>query len=368
MRPLSGGFIDLNQRIERDWQEEGKTLMADVSARLEGRAGIITLTRPQALNALSHPMSLAVEAALDAWRDNANVALVIMEAEGEKAFCAGGDIASIYHQAKAGELQPARDFWREEYRLNVKIAEYPKPIVSFMQGFIMGGGVGLGCHGRHRIVGDTSKVAMPECGIGLIPDVGGSLILARAPGRIGEYVGLTGERLNAADAIFAGFANLYVPESEWPALKAALVETGDAELAEKAGREAQGAALPALMPMLERVFSAGTVSGILERLEAEEGEAAQKALAAIRRGSPISLAATLEIVRRARSFSSVREAVALEYRFTWRSHEQGDFVEGIRAQLIDKDRTPHWKHPAADAAPPDYIAMMLESLGENEIR
>jgi enoyl-CoA hydratase len=342
--------------------------MADVNTRIEGRAGIITLTRPQALNALSHPMSLAIEAAIDAWRDNPDVALVIMDAEGEKAFCAGGDIASVYHQAKAGDLQPARDFWREEYRLNVKIAEYPKPIVSFMQGFIMGGGVGLGCHGSHRIVGDTSKVAMPECGIGLIPDVGGSLILARAPGRVGEFVGLTGERLNAADAIFAGFANLYIPETEWPALKAALIETGDASLAEKAGRPAEGATLPALLPMLERAFSADTLTGILECLEREDGEAAAKAFAAIRRGSPISLAATLEIVRRARGFSSVREAVALEYRFTWRSHELGDFVEGIRAQLIDKDRTPNWKHKAADAAPADYIAMMLSSLGENEIQ
>lgn len=342
--------------------------MADVATRIEGRAGIITLSRPQALNALSHTMSLAIEAALEAWRDDERVALVILEAEGEKAFCAGGDIASIYHQAKAGQWQPARNFWRDEYRLNARIAEYRKPIISFMQGFVMGGGVGLGCHGSHRIVGDTSKIAMPECGIGLIPDVGGSLILARAPGRVGEYLGLTGERLNAADAIFAGFANLYVPEAEWPALKAALVTTGEATLAQKAGRTATGAHLPGLLPMLDRVFSAETLSAILERLEREEGEAAERALAAIRRASPISLAATLEIVRRARDFSSVREAVALEYRFTWRSHEQGDFVEGIRAQLIDKDRSPHWQHPAADAAPPELIAMMLSSLGDNEIR
>lgn len=341
--------------------------MDEVKTRIEGRAGIVTLTRPQALNALSHPMSLAIEAALDAWRDDHAVALVIMEAEGEKAFCAGGDIASIYHQAKAGALQPARDFWRDEYRLNVKIAEYSKPILSFMQGFIMGGGVGLGCHGSHRIVGQSSKVAMPECGIGLIPDVGGSLILARAPGRVGEYVGLTGERLNAADAIFAGFANLYVPEQEWPALKRALIETGDATLAEKAACAPEGAMLPALLPMLDRVFSGQTLGEILERLGGEAGEAAERALAAIRRGSPISLAATLEILRRARGFTSVREAVALEYRFTWRSHEFGDFVEGIRAQLIDKDRTPHWKHPAADAAPAEYIGMMLASLGDNDI-
>ena len=341
--------------------------MADVRTEIRGRAGLITLTRPQALNALSHDMSLSIEGALDTWRDDERVALVVIEAEGEKAFCAGGDIARIFHQAKAGDLQPARDFWRDEYRMNVKIAEYPKPVISFMQGFIMGGGVGIGCHGSHRIVGDTSKVAMPECGIGLIPDVGGSLILARAPGRIGEYLGLTGERLNAADAVFAGFANLSVPEADWPNLKARLAETGDASLAERAGRQAEGAVLPMLLPMLDRVFAADSLTDIIARLEQEETETAARALAAIRRGSPISLGATLAIIRKARGFATVREAVALEYRFTWRSHELGDFVEGIRAQLIDKDRTPHWKHDAPDAAPAELIETMLASLGENDI-
>lgn len=341
--------------------------MDDVRTRIEGKAGVITLARPKALNALSHPMSLAIEAALDAWRDESRVSLVIIEAEGEKAFCAGGDIASIYHQAKAAALQPARDFWREEYRMNVKIAEYRKPIVSFMQGFIMGGGVGIGCHGSHRIVGETAKLAMPECGIGLIPDVGGSLLLARAPGRVGEYLGLTGARLNTADAIYAGFANFFVPEDQWPALKHRLCETGDAEEAERAHRPAEGGVLSSLLPMIDRVFSADTLKDIVSRLEAEQGEAAGKALEAIRRGSPISLGATLQIVRRARSFVSVREAVALEYRFTWRSHELGDFVEGIRAQIIDKDRNPHWQHDAPDGAPDALIDAMLASLGENEL-
>lgn len=342
--------------------------MSDVTTKMEGRAGIITLTRPQALNALSHEMSLAIEAALDAWADDDRVALVILDAEGEKAFCAGGDIAAVYRQAKEGNLQPARDFWREEYRMNAKMAEYRKPIVSFMQGFIMGGGVGIGCHGSHRIVGETSKVAMPECGIGLIPDVGGSLILARAPGRVGEYLGLTGERIDGADAIYAGFANAYIPEGEWDGLKTALIEKGDARLVEAAARPVPAARLHTLFPMIERVFSGATLSEIIAQLEAEEGEAAARALAAIRRGSPISLAATLEIVRRARGFSSVREALALEYRFTWRSHELGDFVEGIRAQIIDKDRNPHWQHDAPDAAPAELIATMLSSLGDNELQ
>lgn len=209
---------------------------------------------------------------------------------------------------------------------------------------------------------------MPECGIGLIPDVGGSLILARAPGRVGEYVGLTGERLGPADAIYAGFANFYIPEARWPALKAALIETGDARQVEQAAQRLESAPLHDLLDMIDRVFSGGSLTEIIARLEREAGDSAARALVAIRRGSPISLAATLEIVRRAREFPSVRQAVALEYRFTWRSHELGDFVEGIRAQIIDKDRNPQWQHPAPDAAPAELIATMLSSLGANDLQ
>lgn len=341
--------------------------MADIETWKEGRAGRIRLTRPKALNALSHAMSLAIETALDQWLGDNNVHLVIIDAEGEKAFCSGGDIAQIFHQAKAGDLQPGRDFWREEYRMNAKIAEYPKPVISFMQGYVMGGGVGIGCHGSHRIVGDTSKVAMPECGIGLIPDVGGSLLLAHAPGRLGEYLGLTGARMNAADAIFAGFADYFLRESDWDALKAQLCETGDEALVVKAAQAPGEAALKADLVTIDRIFAADDLSGIIARLENETGELPAQALKSISRGSPISLACTLEIVRQARGFKSVREATQLEYRFTWRSHELGDFVEGIRAQLIDKDRTPHWQHGKPDGAPPELVAEMLSSLGENEL-
>jgi enoyl-CoA hydratase len=341
--------------------------MADIRTFKEGLAGCIRFTRPQALNALSHPMSLAIEQALDAWRDDEDVALVIIDAEGEKAFCAGGDIAQIFHQAKAGQLQPGRDFWRDEYRMNAKIAEYDKPVISFLQGFVMGGGVGVGCHGSHRIVGNSSKVAMPECGIGLIPDVGGSLLLAHAPGRLGEYLGLTGERLTAADAIFAGFADFHIPEELWPALKAGLIETGNESLIEDILSEPEESILALRLDAIDRIFSAADLTEILQRLEEEPEEWAQKAFAAIQRGSPISLACTLEIVREARGFDSVRQATALEFRFTWRSHELGDFVEGIRAQLIDKDRTPHWKHDRPDGVPREFVAQMLSSLGENEL-
>ncbi|MEF9605387.1 enoyl-CoA hydratase/isomerase family protein, partial [Paracoccus sp. PXZ] len=183
--------------------------------------------RPQALNALSHEMALAIDAALQEWRDDPEVALVVIDAAGERAFCSGGDIAAVYRAGLAGDHRVGRDFFRDEYRMNARIKDYPKPIVAFMQGFVMGGGVGVGGHAGHRIVGDSTRIAMPETGIGLIPDVGGSWLLGHAPGHVGEYLGLTGARMGPGDAIFAGFADAYIPEAEWPALIERLAETGD---------------------------------------------------------------------------------------------------------------------------------------------
>ena len=190
--------------------------MSDILIRKIGRAGRITLNRPDALNALTYAMIHDIEAALDAWRDDDEVALVVIDAAGEKAFSAGGDIAEMYRTGTAGDFAYGRTFWADEYRVNAKIAEYPKPYVAFMQGFTMGGGVGVSCHGSHRVVGESSRIAMPECGIGLIPDVGGSFLLARAPGRLGEYLGTTGTRMGPGDAIFAGFADLFIPEAAGP--------------------------------------------------------------------------------------------------------------------------------------------------------
>lgn len=169
--------------------------MSDILTRKIGQAGHITLTRPKALNALTHPMALAMEKALDDWAGDPEVKLVLLDAEGDRAFCAGGDIAEIYHAGRDGDYALGREFWREEYRLNAKIAEYRKPIISFLHGFVMGGGVGIGCLGSDRIVCETTQMAMPECGIGLIPDVGGTYRLAHAAGRMGEYLGLTGHRM-----------------------------------------------------------------------------------------------------------------------------------------------------------------------------
>lgn len=329
--------------------------MADLHIRKEGRAGRITFTRPQALNALSHEMARAIHAALDDWRDDDTVALVLIDAEGERAFCAGGDIAALYHAAKDGDHALGRSFFRDEYRMNAAIDEYPKPIVAFMQGFVMGGGVGVGGHASHRIVGDSSQVAMPETGIGMIPDVGGSWLLARAPGRVGEYLGLTGARMGAGDAIFAGFADLYLPEAAWEAAKAALIETGDVGTLKGAPAPASSLGARDLS-----AFGAPGVAAIMDALAAAGDEAA---LAAMRRASPLSMAATLALVAAARGDRSIRESLAREFRFTARATAESDFLEGVRAQLIDKDRTPRWSAPH-DA---EKVDAMLAPLGADEL-
>ena len=210
--------------------------MSDIHIRKAGKTGRITFTRPRALNAMSYAMCTAIEDALDAWEYDDDVKMLVIDAEGDKAFCAGGDIAELYDTGTKGDFAYGQTFWADEYRMNAKMFTFPKPVAAFMQGFTMGGGVGVGCHGSHRVVGDSSQIAMPECGIGLVPDVGGSYILANAPGRLGEYLGLTAARMNAGDAIHAGFADYYIPEDTWPALIAQLEDTGDWSLIDTASR------------------------------------------------------------------------------------------------------------------------------------
>lgn len=339
----------------------------DVSIRKEGRAGRITLTRPKALNALNYAMCLEIDAALTAWENDPAVALVILDAEGEKAFCAGGDIAEMYHAGKAGDLAPARNFWRDEYRMNARLAGYPKPVVSFMQGFTMGGGVGLGGHVSHRVVGDSSQIAMPECGIGLVPDVGGTLILAKAPGQLGAYIGLTGARLNAGDAIVAGFADDYLPEDQWDGMKTCLMITGNADHLKAAARPAPAGNLTANREAIDRLFAPSSIPGIFAALEAEGSDFATATLKTLRRNSPLSMAATLQIIRSLTPQATIKDALQAEYRFTWRSQQHSDFQEGVRAAIIDKDRQPRWRHSAPDQVSAAELAGILAPLGADEL-
>jgi enoyl-CoA hydratase len=335
--------------------------------RTEGRAGRITLTRPRALNALTPEMCRAIDAALIAWAEDTAVAVVLIDAEGERAFCAGGDIAEIYRTGRAGDFAMARDFWREEYRMNARIHAYPKPVVTFLQGFTMGGGVGLGCHASHRIVGESSRIAMPECTIGLAPDVGGSFILGRANGLcpgLGGWIGATGLRLGPGDAILAGFADAFAPEETWPDLKARIMAAG-------APPEDLGPPpAPAVLADRDRMsahFRRPTPGGIVASLGADGSDAARAALEALRRNAPLATAAHLELLRRIGPAPTLREALRAEYRYTWRAIEQGDFLEGIRALIIDKDKAPRWRHARIEDVTEAEVAAMLAPLGADDL-
>ncbi|THD74690.1 3-hydroxyisobutyrate dehydrogenase [Thalassobius vesicularis] len=341
--------------------------MSELTIRTRGRIGHITLTRPKALNALSYDMCMAVERAMDAWRDDASVALIVIDAEGEKAFCAGGDIAEMYATGTAGNLDYGRKFWRDEYRMNAKLAEYPKPIVSLMQGFTMGGGVGLGGHVSHRVVCDSSQISMPECGIGFVPDVGGSYILARAPGRLGEYLGLTAARMGPGDAIHAGFADHYIPQDKWPALIDQLAASGDVAAVALAAQPAPDSPMAAQQPEIDALFGGEGLQDLLNALHTDGGEFAAKALKTLMRNAPLSMAVTLEMIHRLRGPSlTIRKALEMEYRVSHRIMEHGDFLEGIRAAIIDKDRNPKWKH-AHDSVPATAVSQMLMPLGADKL-
>ena len=341
--------------------------MSDVSIRRVGRAGRITLTRPRALNALGYQMCRTIDRALIDWAHDPAVALVVLDAEGERAFCAGGDIAEVYASGRAGDPGYARRFWHDEYLMNARIAGYPKPVASFLQGFTMGGGVGLGCHGSHRVVGETSRLAMPECAIGLIPDVGGSHLLARAPGRLGDYLGTTGTRMGPADAILAGFADAFVPQAAWPGLITGLERTGEVGLIAAAAEPPPAGCLADHLDAIGRHFASGDLATIEAGLEGVATGFAAETREALSRASPLAAACTLEALRRLRaSDGGIQAALAQEYRFTWRALPQSDFLEGIRAAIIDKDRRPVWTWDRHRTTP-DKVRAMLASLGPDEI-
>lgn len=338
--------------------------MNDISIRKQGRAGRITLTRPQALNALNYEMCQRTEAALDTWRDDPDVDVILLDAEGDRAFCAGGDISEMYKTGIAGDFDYGRQFWRDEYRMNAKLAEYPKPIVSFLHGFVMGGGVGLGGHVSHRVVGESSQISMPECAIGFVPDVGGSFRLAKAPGRLGEYLCLTTTRMNAGDALHAGFADFFIPEDAWSDLKAALCQTGDIAMLDASAHPAPESPLALAQSEIDALFSGEALPDVLNDLRASDSEIAAKSLKSMARHSPLAMAVSLEMIHRLRGPSAtIRKALELEYRVAHRVMEKGDFLEGIRAQIIDKDRSPKWSH-SIDKVPPVDVSRMLQPLGK----
>ena len=315
----------------------------------EGSLGRLHLNRPKALNSLTLQMVRLLDQALTEFETNDCIASVLITGEGERGLCAGGDIIALYGSIKANDGDAAR-FWAEEYRLNARIAAYPKPYVAFMDGITMGGGVGVSAHGTHRIVTDRTRLAMPETGIGFFPDVGVTWILGhRAPGEVGTYFGLTGASFGAGDAIYAGFADYYMPADRLEVLIAALatlpagVEGAAVEGAINALTDpVPASAIAENRPAIDATFRANTVEEIIAALEAQGTEFAQDTLNALARKSPTSLKITLALLRAARSSSSLKECLAREFAAAEAILNGPDFYEGVRAAVIDKDRNPKW--------------------------
>lgn len=342
--------------------------MPDLQITTQGPVARITLTREHALNALSWEMCREIEKALDTWRDDPAIAFLMIDAAGDKAFCAGGDVTALYEAAQRQDYAYGQRFWADEYRMNAKLFNFPKPVVTFLHGYTLGGGVGLGCHGSHRIVCENSKIALPECSLGLIPDVGGSLLLARAPGRLGEYLGVTGHRLDANDAIYAGFADYFIPQKQWDSLKETLLETGDIATIDSAARPATTSTLETNQEDINRLFAGDTLRDILIALQAAQSSLAEKALQMIAANSPLAMACAVEIQHRLGPESTIEAALGLEYRFSARALEQSDFPEGIRAKVIDRDNAPRWRHSQPEDVASIDVSKMLMPLGKNALR
>lgn len=303
---------------------------------------------------------------LGAWRDADDVSGVVIEGNGNRAFSAGGDIFGLWQHGKRGDHAFGRAFWRDEYRLDRMIARYPKPFVALMDGIVMGGGVGVSAHGSHRIVTERSVVAMPEVSIGFLPDVGGTWILSRAPGRLGEYLAMTATRLGPADAIVAGFADRFMASDRLPELVRRLEARGTDSVDRLAG-EAPGGLLEARLDEIDEAFSAADGPAIVARLEDSPSPWAREAVGAIRRHSPLSVACALEAVRAARRLADLESCLAMEFRFAWRATQHTDFLEGVRAAIIDRDRRPRWRHARLEDVTPAEVARLFAPLGDEEL-
>ncbi len=320
----------------------------EILTRVDHGVGLITLNRPKAINSLTHPMVNAMSPVLTDWDHNDDIHAVVVDGAGERGLCAGGDIVAIYHSARADGSE-TRQFWYDEYLLNAKIGRFSKPYVVLMDGIVMGGGVGVGVHGSVRVVTDTTKMAMPEVGIGLIPDVGGTYLLSRAPGLLGLHAALTGAPFDGADAIAMGFADHFMPHDRLQDFKAAIIADGiDAALAAHA-IEPPPSQLLAQRDWIDHCYAGETVADIVAALRGHDAGPANDAANLIATRSPVSVSVALEAVRRAAKLDTLEDVLRQEYRTSCGSLRSHDLVEGIRAQVIDKDRNPKWS-PASLAA------------------
>ncbi len=314
---------------------------SDIASRVDGGVGFVTLNRPKAINSLNQSMVDGLRAVLTAWEQDDAINAVVLSGAGERGLCAGGDVVAIYHSARADGAE-ARRFWHDEYLMNGQIGRFPKKYVALMDGIVMGGGVGVGAHANTRVVTETSKVAMPEVGIGFIPDVGGAYLLSRAPGSLGLHAALTGAPFSGADAIALGFADHYVPHAKLDALRQAIAADGVESAVAAHAVEPPASQLAAQRDWIDHCYAGDTLADIVAALRGHDAGPANDAANLIATRSPIALSVTLEAVRRAAKLDTLEDVLAQDYRVSSASLRSHDLVEGIRAQLVDKDRNPKW--------------------------
>ena len=334
-----------------------------IIARKTGRIGHITLNRPKALNALTTEMCETMTRALLDWQDDAEVLAVVVDGAGDRAFCAGGDVVMLHDSGKANDGR-AEAFWRTEYALNELIHRYAKPYVALIDGIVMGGGVGLSVHGLHRIAGDTTLFAMPETGIGYFPDVGGTYFLPRLGQDIGNWLGLTGARLGPGHCCELGVATAFVATEKHEQLIKSLsdIQHGD-EVAGLIQSFASAQPESEDIPNEVQLFDRETVADILTALDEEEDEWSAQQAKLLRRKSPLAMAVTLEAMRRGAELD-FRDAMTMELDLSLNFLKTQDFYEGIRAQLIDKDRNPGWSHGNASEVTDEQVERVFRQTAD----
>jgi enoyl-CoA hydratase len=346
----------------------------DLIARKEGSVGVIRLNRPKAINAVTLEMFHDIDKALDAFETDPAVAVILLEGAGERGLCAGGDIRALWESSKVkGDL--GKILWRDEYILNARIKKFPKPYVSFMDGIVMGGGVGLSAHSAHRVVTDRTKLAMPEVGLGFFPDVGGTWLLSHSPGEVGTYFGLTGQTMNGPDAIHARFADAVVLSSKLPALREALTKVAPGatsadikKLIESFSTGETAGPVAAQQAKIDALFSHDRMEDIVAALQRDGSDFAQATLKALNEKSPRGMVVTLKLLRLARTARSLEECLVREYRAALEVFASDDFREGVRAAVIDKDRNPKWSPPRIEDVTAAMVAPYFAEIGADELK
>lgn len=327
---------------------------------------MVTLNRPEAINALTLPMIRAVSGVLEDWSHDSAVEVVVLGGAGDRGFCAGGDIRVVYEGARARDGS-AEVLWREEFELVARIARFPKPVVSIVDGITMGGGMGLGCHGPVRVATERSVLAMPEVSIGLAPDVAGTLLLARAPGHIGEHLALTADRVGAADAVYCGLVDCVVPSGSTGELVRRLLTEDLTAILDDLAIPPGEPPLAQEQAWIDQCYCAGTVEEVVSRLDAHVSDAARAAAARVRQMSPLATKVTLRAMQETRRADSIEEVLMQDYRVASRFLQAPDLVEGIRAVVVDKDRWPRWSPAALEDVTPEMVGRHFVSLGDHDL-